>query len=833
MKSFRTFFLCSAVLSLLAVGSIQFGQQAKPPISPPKPTTVAARPAAGGMSVEAQTALVNKYCLGCHNDKLKSGNMSLASYDLAHVEKTPELTENIIRKVRVGFMPKVGSPRPDAETMKAFVESLEGAMDKVAGLRPNPGSRPFQRLTRDEYANSVRDLLGIQVDVAKFLPPDTLSDGLDNIADSQSFSPALMEGYIRAADRISREALGDAKAEPATEVYKIPRTASQLRQLEGAPFGTRGGFTTIYNFTADGEYNFRTLLHSTSTGQLFGNIKDEQLEISIDGERVALLTVELTISEGAATGMNLYSGKVFVKAGPHRVTSAFIAKHSELVEDDIAEIEHSLANTDIGTDKELTIYPHVREFEITGPYTVSGVSDTPIRQRVFTCRPVNASEEQPCATKIVTDLARKAYRRPVTADDMEGLMTFFEKGRANGGNFESGVRASLQAILASMDFVFRFEKVPAGVKPGQIYRIGDMELASRLSYFLWNTFPDSELITLASQGKLKDPLVVEKQVRRMLADPRSESLATKFAVQWLRLNAIEGLHPDAFYYPFYDYTLARGMKREVELLFDSVVREDRNVLDLLTANYTFVNERVARHYGIPNVTGSNFRRVQLADDYRRGLLGKGAILALTSVADRTSPVQRGKWVMEVLLGTPPPPPPPAVPKLEETGSISGGKTLTVRERMETHRANPSCNSCHSLIDPIGLALENFDVTGQWRVRDTTFALNDEGGRIHTIGVPIDTRSKLYDGSPIDGPASLRQGMLNHSDAIIQNLTEKLLAYAIGRRVEYYDMPTIRSITRDVAKNNNRFSALIMNIVKSPAFLMSKAESATTDADKKN
>ncbi len=345
--------------------------------------------------------------------------------------------------------------------------------------------------------------------------------------------------------------------------------------------------------------------------------------------------------------------------------------------------------------------------------------------------------------------------------------------------------------------------------------------------------PDEELVNLAGAGRLKDPIVFEKQVRRMLADRRAESLSTKFASQWLRLNDISGLHPDAFYYPYYDYTLAMGMKREVELLFDSIVREDRNLLDLLTASYTFVNERVARHYGIPNVTGSNFRRVELTDDYRRGLLGKGAILALTSVADRTSPVMRGKWVMEVLLGTPPPPPPPAVPKLEETGSLSGGKTLTVRERMEMHRANPSCNSCHQLIDPIGLALENFDVTGQWRTRDTTFALNEEGGRIHTIGLPIDTKSKLYDGMPIDGPASLRQGMLNHSDAIIQNLTEKLLSYAIGRRVEYYDMPTVRTITRDVAKNKNRFSSLIMNIVKSPAFQMSKAEPAATDADKKN
>lgn len=783
------------------------------------------------MNVDAQAALIGKYCAGCHNDKSKAGNMTLTVLDLAHPENTPELTEKVIRKTRVGLMPKAGSPRPDMDTLRAFAESLETAMDKTAALRPNPGSRPFQRLTRDEYANSVRDIIGIDVDVAKFLPPDSLSDGLDNIADSQAFSPALMEGYIRAADRISREALGDPKAEPSTEVYKIPRTASQLHHVDGTPFGTRGGFATTFNFPADGEYNFRSLLHSTSTGQLFGNLPNEQLEISIDGERAALLTVELTISEGLPTGMNLYSGKVFVKAGPHRVAAAFIAKHSEVVEDDIAEIEHSLFNTDIGTDKELTIYPHLREFEITGPYTVSGVSETPIRRRIITCRPLSPSEELPCATKIVSEIARKAYRRPLTPEDMEGLMTFYEKGRKQGGDFESGIRTSLQAILASLDFVFKFEKTPASVKAGQTYRLGDLELASRLSYFLWNTMPDDELINVANQGKLKDPLVLEKQVRRMLADRRSETLSTKFAGQWLHLQDLENLNPDGFYYSYYDHTLAMGMKRETELLFDSVVREDRNVVDLLTADYTFVNERVAQHYGMKAVTGSQFRRVQLTDDYRRGLLGKGAILALTSVADRTSPVMRGKWVMGVLLGTPPPPPPPAVPKLEETAAVAEGKTLSVRERMEAHRANPSCNSCHQMIDPIGLSLENFDVTGRWRDRDTTFAYNEEGSRIHTKGLPIETRSKLYDGTPLDGPASLREAIVSHSDAFIQNLSEKLLAYAVGRRIEYYDMPAIRSITRDAAKNKNRFSSLVLGIVKSQAFLMSRVEAATTDAGK--
>ncbi len=461
---------------------------------------------------------------------------------------------------------------------------------------------------------------------------------------------------------------------------------------------------------------------------------------------------------------------------------------------------------------------------------MTGVSDTPSRRKIFTCRPISAKEELPCATKIMTDFVREAYRKPVSSEDLEGLMNFYEQGR-KGGDFESGIRMAVQAVLASPQFVFRLENAPATVKPGQSYRIGDLELASRLSYFLWSTMPDDELINLANQGKLRDPIVFEKQVRRMLSDPRSESLSTKFASQWLNLAGLDVLHPDAFYYPYYDSVLADGMKRETQLFFDSIVREDHNVLDLLTANYTFVNERVAKHYGIPNVGGENFRRVEVTDDYRRGLLGKGAILALTSLAERTSPVQRGKWVMGVLLGTPPPAPPPVVPKLDETPGAANGRSLTVRERMEIHRANPTCNSCHLMIDPVGLALENFDVTGQWRTLDKTATISAAGVRIHTAGVPIDAKSTLFDGSPLDGPASLRQAILNHSDAFISNFTEKLMSYAIGRKVEYFDMPLIRSIDRDAAKNNNRFSTLVLGIAKSQAFQYARAEAPATDTAK--
>jgi hypothetical protein len=782
------------------------------------------------MPVDARNAMVNQYCVRCHNEKLKSGDMSLTQIDFAHVEKNPELAEKILHKLRVGVMPPAGNPRPSADVVKSFMAAIETELDKNAALHPTPGRRPFQRLTRTEYAQSVHDLLGIDEDVTALLPPDTLSDGFDNIADSQAFSPTLMEGYMRAAAKISRDALGDPKATPTSAVFKLPRTASQMRHVDGAPMGTRGGISLVYNFPADGEYNFRSLMHGTSEGALFGWISGEQLEVSIDGERIFIQELDPRMSETQPTGLNVTTGRIFVKAGSHRVSAAFIDKHSGVVDDNITPIEHTLADVDIGDYRELTIFPHLREFEIAGPFNATGVSDTDSRRRVFVCRPATAEEEQPCAQRIVTSLVSKAYRRPASSEDLEGLMTFYEQGRKNG-NFESGIRTALQAILASPKFVFRFEQQPATVKPGQTYRVGDLELASRLSYFLWNTIPDDELISVAKKGTLHDPLVLEKQVRRMIADPRSESLSTKFAAEWLHLPDLETINPDAFYYPQFDHTLSDAMRRETELFFDSVVREDRNVMDLLTANYTFVNERLAKHYGIPNVIGEKFRRIDLSDDYRRGLLGKGAILTLTSVAERTSPVQRGKWIMVVLFGTPPPPPPPVVPKLEETAGAVDGKSLTIRERMEMHRANPACSSCHRMIDPLGLALENFDVTGAWRTLDRTASISDAGTRIRSVGVPIDTKTTLFDGTAIDGPASLRQAIAGKSDAVIENLTVKLAEYALGRRIEYYDMPTIRSITREAAKNNNRFSSFVMGIVKSAPFQMSTAEPASTDAAK--
>jgi hypothetical protein len=829
--------LTAGVFVLLSAGGSVAWQRAahKPPqvTSPSSARTIS--PAVSlGMSVESQQALVKQYCSGCHNDRVKSGGMSIAELDLAHPEKTPELAEKVIRKLTVGLMPPAGNPRPAADVMKAFRTSLEVTMDRTAALHPNPGSRPFQRLTRTEYGRSVHDLLGIDEDVTALLPPDSLSgEGFDNLSDAQQFSATLTEAYLRAAAKITRDALGDRRAAPTSEIYHLPRNGSQMAHVEGAPFGTRGGISVVYNFPADGEYSFRALMFGNSAGQLFGNMTPgEQLDVSIDWTRVALLDLNQWSSEWDAAGLNLNTGRIFVKAGPHRVSAAFLEKHSGLLDDNITPTEQTMAFQDVGNWNLLTVLPHLREFEIAGPLSVSGISEFESRRGVFTCRPLSPNEELPCATKIIKDLAARAYRRPATAEDLEGLMTFYDRGRKEE-DFETGIRMAVQGILMNTKFVFRFEETPDSAKPGQVYRVSDIALASRLSYFLWNTLPDKELTSLAAQGKLRDPTVLERQVQRMLKDTRSESLATKFAGLWLHLPDLDTINPSASYYPEYDHTLGDAMKREIELFFGSVVREDRNVLDLLTANYSFVNERLARHYGIPNIVGDNFRRVELSDETRFGLLGKAGILTLTSLADRTSPVYRGKWVMGVLLGTPPPPPPPAVPKLEETSAVSEGRPLTVRERMEKHRASVSCSSCHKMIDPIGLALENFDVTGLWRTMDKTASINDEGIRVRSAGVPVDAKTQMYDGTPLDGPVTLRQALLKHSDAVIGNFTEKMMAYGLGRRIEYYDMSVIRSIARSAAMNNNRFSAFVLGIVKSPAFQMSKAETATDSAGGKH
>lgn len=784
---------------------------------------------AEAMSLEAQSEFIAKYCSYCHNPTDLSGGMTLTDLDLGHPEQNAELVEKIIKKSMAGLMPPVGEYRPEREALVSFARSLEVRLDGAAAQSVNPGTRGFQRLTRDEYANSIKYILGLEVDVAKYLPADMLSAGMDNIADSQQLSASLMEGYMRAAGEITNQALGDPDATPTSVMFQATRLASQLEHVPGTPFGTRGGMSVMHNFPADGEYNIRVLLFATATGRFFSNVEDEEVEVSIDGERIALLEVDSEMSEADETGLNLTTGRVFVKAGPHRVAVAFVNKHSPIVEDDIREIHQTMVDSDAPNTNDLTIYAHIREFEVSGPFNVSGVSDSAPRRAVFTCRPLSPAEETPCAREIIQQLARKTYRRPVTYEDMEGLMLFYGQGREKGGDFESGIRSALHAMLTSPYFVFKLEVPPTDLAVGQSYYIGDLALASRLSYFVWGTPPDEELVALARQGRLQNPVVLEGQVRRMLVDPLSIWLSEKFANLWLHLPDLMNVEPDPFYFPFYDHTLALAMKQETELFFDSIVREDRNVLDLITGDHTFVNERLAEHYSIPNVRGGQFRRVSVTDDYRRGLLGKGAILTMTSNADRTSPVLRGKWVLQVLLGTDPPPPPPVVPSLEETQAVNSGKVLTVRERMQLHRENPACNSCHRMIDPLGLALENFDVTGRWRIWDKTFALDSEGLRIHTAGIPIDSTTELYDGMPLDGPAALRQGILKYSDTFIQGLTEKLMSFAIGRRIEYFDGPTIRAITRSAARDDNRFSSLILGIVHSVPFQMNTEVDSVIEA----
>jgi hypothetical protein len=701
--------------------------------------------------------------------------------------------------------------------INSMVASFESRMDRLAAANPNPGSRPFQRLNRAEYSNAVRDLLSVDVDVSTYLPPDTISHGFDNVADSQSFSPTLMDGYLRAASQISRLAVGDRTASASSVTYKIPRAASQMRRVDGAPMGTRGGTSVVHTFAADGHYVLKASLHYEPLGGLAGRNSmtaydlKEQVEFSVNGERVAIFDLNTRMSEtDPKNGLELVTPPVHIKAGPQRVTAAFVQKLDGPVDDLLMPLENTLA--DVSITWGVTMLPHLRDFVVQGPLDVTGVSDTPSRLKVFSCRPTAKVEEESCATEIVKKLSTQAFRGAPTASDLQDAMKFYEQGRAKGG-FESGIRLAVQSILMSPRFLFRLEQQPAAVRNAS-YRLADEDVASRLSFFLWGTVPDAELIRAANLGSLKTAAGIDKQVRRMLADRKSEALSTRFASQWLRLQDLDKIFPDYLLYPQYDDTLAKAMKKETELFFDSIVREDRSLLDLITADYSFVNERLAIHYNIPNITGAAFQRVTLPPS-RRGLLGQGSILTLTSVADRTSPVQRGKWVMEVLLASPPPPPPPNVPALDDSVKTSeGGKMLSTRERMEEHRKNPACTSCHRVIDPLGLALENFDVTGAWRIKDNE--------------VPVDVTGDLYDGTKMEGPAGLRAALLKHQDMFLTGFTESLLTYALGRRVEYTDMPMIRGIVRDAGKKGNKLSAFVTGVVNSAAFKMGMADTGKSE-----
>ena len=786
-------------------------RQAPNPSVPPLASHVTAMPAS------TQAELVKQYCTGCHNDRSKAGELTLAGWDVARANADRDLTEKMIHKLRAGMMPPAGARRPEPEKITQLVSALEARMDAAAAADPDPGWRPFQRLNRAEYAREIKHLLDLDVDVTAFLPADTISDGFDNVADVQTFSPTLMEGYLRAASRIAMLAIGDPDSSATQATFKLPKTASQMERVDGAPMGTRGGMSVEHTFTADGDYVFSMDFFAEPLGYLFGNTRPgEEIEVSLDGARLALLPINPRMSE-EKTGLTIKTAPIHVKAGTHRVTAAFIQRFEGLINDLIAPIDHTMADTEIGIAFGITTLPHLRSLSIVGPHQVTGVSETPGRRRVFSCRPLSQAEEATCAGEIVRRIATQAFRRPVSDKDHARLMTFYARGREER-NFEFGVTKALEAILASPQFLFRVEESPATLTAAA-YRLGDYELASRLSFFVLGSGPDDQLLKLASQQRLRLPGALSKQAKRLLATPRADALATRFASQWLRLQDLERVIPDPILYPYSDHTLSLALKKETELFFESMVREDRSVLELLTADYTYVNERVARHYGIPNVTGNEFRRVSLPAD-RRGILGHGSVLTLTSIADRTSPVMRGKWVMEVLLGSPPPPPPPNVPALEETkGTTETGRALTVRERMEQHRSNPQCTSCHRVIDPLGLALENFDATGKWRIRDGSIA--------------VDTSGQLFDGTAIAGPDGLRDALLRHKDVVLLSFTRSLMTYALGRRVEAEDMPAVRRIIRNAEAQNYRISAFIAGIVESDAFRMARLPDSqrqqTTDA----
>jgi hypothetical protein len=802
-------FVCVARTNGLAQRSTQSPAPKPAPAvrTPPRAPAPAAKPVAS--HTQDLNPVVRRYCAGCHSDKGKAGGLSLAAFDVARAAQTPEVAEKVIRKLQAGFMPPPLAPRPDAATYAALITALESDVDTAAAIKPNPGGRTFQRLNRPEYARAVRDLLALDVDAGSWLPLDTKSANFDNIADAQALSPTLLEAYLNAASAISRMAVGDRNAPTVDSTYASPGYLSQhpWDHVEGAPYGTRGGSVVEHVFPADAEYVFEVDLVSGS------NARFEDIDISIDGERVALIEYE-TGPAGGADGRGavpMRSEPILIKAGQHLVAAAFVRKAEGPYEDLIRPHDWSYAGGGSGGPG-ITTLPHLRDLIIKGPYRVTGISETASRERIFSCRPTSAAEERPCARQILSRLASDAYRRPITSGELDRLTPLFDKAAAKGG-FEAGVRSALEAILASPYFIFRMEKEPELAKPGGTYRVADVDLASRLSFFLWGTPPDQELLALANKGALSVPATLDKQTRRLLADPRAEALGSRFAGQWLRLQDIDKVHPDPNNYPNFDDNLAAAMRRETELFFNSLVREDRSVLDLYRANYTYVNDRLARHYGFPGVSGGEFRRVEYPDDTRRGLLGQGSVLVQTSLANRTSPVLRGKWVMEVLMGTPPPPPPPDIPTLEETAGAKNGKMLTTRERMEMHRANPSCTSCHRFMDPIGLALDNFDVTARWREREN--------------GMPLDTRGDFYDGTAVTRPSELTAALLKRPVPLVRTFAENLMAYALGRRVEYFDQPAIRAIAKTAAANDYKMSSFILGIIKSDAFQMRRSDPSPT------
>ena len=758
-------------------------------------------------------ATLERYCLDCHNQAERAGELALEPVRLSDVAASPDKWERVVRKLRAGMMPPADQPRPEHATYAELAGFLEHELDaRAVAEMPAPG---LHRLNRVEYGNAVRDLLALDIDPAAFLPADDVSRGFDNQAGTLGLSSALLEAYLGAAGKISRLALGHVEA-PTQALYRVAADATQNYHVEGLPFGTRGGLLMEHTFPADAEYNIK--VYSVNLGNMgnfrpFGEVRGEQLEILLDGARIALIDWDeaFNINRGFGGGdgeLKTIDVRVPVTAGPHRVGVTFLATNYAPGLDINRAFERSTIET--GGLPGYTFYPHIGSVRVDGPYEPTGVSETPSRKAILTCKPADAAAEELCAREIMTSLAHRAFRGAQTSADVETLLEFYRSGRA-AGNFEGGIELALQRLLADPKFIYRVEHEPTDLKAGDLYAVGDVELASRLSFFLWSSIPDDELLALAEQGRLKDPQVLELQVRRMLADPRSEALTANFAGQWLNLRALEGHVPVAALFPDFDDNLRQSFRRETELFFDSLIRENRPVTELITADYTFVDERLAKHYGISGAYGSRFQRVALDEEHdaRRGLLGKGSLLATSSQPIRTSPVIRGYWVLQNLLGVPPPPPPADVPELETPKNDAAGnaRVPSMREQMEHHRDNPACVGCHQLMDPIGFALEQFDAIGRWRTTDGENA--------------IDATSVMYDGTPINGVADLRQFLLNYEDQFVRNATEKLLTYALGRGVEYYDMPVVRKIAGDAAEDDYRFASLIVGVVQSEPFRSSR------------
>jgi hypothetical protein len=802
-----------------------------------------AAPALFGQNAPDYRALINQYCVTCHNGKTKVGGLALDTAGLDNIPANADIWEKVIRKVRVGMMPPQGLPGPDAPTREALVSFLQTTLDRAAAAHPNPGRPLVHRLNRAEYANAIRDLLALDVDSASLLPPDDSGYGFDNIADVLGVSPVLLERYLSAAGKISALAVGDPGTGPAGETFRVRQDASQDVHIEGLPIGTVGGLLAKITLPLDGEYVLQPTLFRTNLGAMRGLEYPNTLEITVDGERVHLgefggdadFKANLENITAAADAVEArFNKRLHLKAGPHEIGVAFLERSAT---QNTLRLQSFIRSSNDTLDP--AGHPHLLTFTVTGPFNPTGPGDTPSRRGIFICRPASSSEELPCARQILTTLSHRAYRGLNTEVDVQRLMEFYESGQraarlgsaggvqnrdregaAPNGAFDAGIEMALERILASPKFVFRTERDPANATPGSIHPISEPELASRLSFFLWSTIPDDQLLHLASQGQLRKRL--DEQVHRMLADPKAEAMVANFAGQWLYLRNLRTMVPNSVDFPDFDDNLRQSFLRETELFFGSIMREDRNVLDLMTADYTFVNERLARHYKIPSIYGSQFRRVTITDEARKGLLGQGSILMVTSHTDRTSPVVRGKWILDNLLGAPPPPMPANVPPLTENPS---GRVMTMRERMEEHRKNPVCATCHQIMDPIGFSLENFDAVGTWRTR--------EGG---TLGTPIDASGQLLDGTKVNGPIELRQALLKRPEIFVDTLTEKLMTYALGRGLQSYDMPVVRKIVRDSAgtcgdqprsslcKTNNswRFTSLILGIVNSTPFQMRAA-----------